>query len=187
MSVYKKLMDARIKLQSMTLKKSGRNNFAKYDYFELGDFIVPIQKIFAEVGLCGTVSFTAELATLTIVNTDGEGKIEFTSPMSSADLKGCHSVQNLGAVQTYLRRYLWVNALEIVEHDALDATTGDNAKPEQKKKLVPTKDYSEATTALRECETIIALQTVWGGLSVEEKKALLSVKDEVKNSIQKTI
>jgi len=27
-------------------------------------------------------------------------------------------------VQTYLRRYLWVAALEIVEHDALDATTG---------------------------------------------------------------
>jgi hypothetical protein len=30
----------------------------------------------------------------------------------------------LGAVQTYLRRYLWTNAFEIVEHDALDATTG---------------------------------------------------------------
>ena len=44
--------------------------------------------------------------------------------MSSAALKGCHEVQNLGAVQTYLRRYLWVAALEIVEHDALDATTG---------------------------------------------------------------
>jgi hypothetical protein len=44
--------------------------------------------------------------------------------MSTAALKGCHEVQNLGAVQTYLRRYLWVAALEIVEHDALDATTG---------------------------------------------------------------
>jgi hypothetical protein len=42
--------------------------------------------------------------------------------MSSAALKGCHEVQNLGAVQTYLRRYLWVAALEIVEHDALDSS-----------------------------------------------------------------
>jgi hypothetical protein len=41
--------------------------------------------------------------------------------MSSAALKGCHEVQNLGAVQTYLRRYLWVAALEIVEHDAIDS------------------------------------------------------------------
>jgi hypothetical protein len=57
--------------------------------------------------------------------------IHINSPMSSAALKGCHEVQNLGAVQTYLRRYLWVTAMEIVEHDALDATTGSetvNAK-----------------------------------------------------------
>jgi hypothetical protein len=44
--------------------------------------------------------------------------------MGSAALKGCHEVQNIGAVETYQRRYLWVAALEIVEHDALDATTG---------------------------------------------------------------
>jgi hypothetical protein len=48
--------------------------------------------------------------------------------MSSAALKGCHDVQNLGAVQTYLRRYLWTNAFEIVEHDALDATTGEDKR-----------------------------------------------------------
>jgi hypothetical protein len=53
--------------------------------------------------------------------------IHINSPMSSAALKGCHEVQNLGAVQTYLRRYLWVTAMEIVEHDALDATTGSEA------------------------------------------------------------
>jgi len=40
--------------------------------------------------------------------------------MSTASLKGCHEVQNLGAVQTYIRRYLWVCALEIVESDAIE-------------------------------------------------------------------
>jgi hypothetical protein len=29
-------------------------------------------------------------------------------------------------VQTYLRRYLWVTAMEIVEHDALDAVLGSD-------------------------------------------------------------
>jgi hypothetical protein len=43
-------------------------------------------------------------------------------------MKGLHEVQRLGAVQSYLRRYLWVAALEIVEHDALDATTGSDRK-----------------------------------------------------------
>ena len=50
--------------------------------------------------------------------------IVFCSPMSEANLKGCHPVQNLGAVETYIRRYLWVAALEIVEHDAVDASEG---------------------------------------------------------------
>ena len=41
--------------------------------------------------------------------------------MALAALKGCHPVQNLGASQTYLRRYLWTTAMGIVEHDALDS------------------------------------------------------------------
>jgi hypothetical protein len=124
MSVYKKLQEARILLQNTKLNKSGKNKFAGYEYFELGDFLPQIQNICKNIGLCGMVSFTATDAYLTIHETEGDGFVTFTSPMSSAALKGCHDVQNLGAVQTYLRRYLWTNAFEIVEHDALDATTG---------------------------------------------------------------
>lgn len=127
MSVYKKLQDARLLLQNTKLSKSGKNKFAGYEYFELGDFLPAIQTICQKVGLCGVVSFNQEMAYLTIYDTDGGDSnfVTFTSPMSSAALKGCHDVQNLGAVQTYLRRYLWTNAFEIVEHDALDATTGN--------------------------------------------------------------
>lgn len=124
MNVYKKLMQARIDLQNTTLSKSGHNKFAGYKYFELGDFIPAIQNIFNNLGLCGTISYTNDLATLTIVDMADLSKIEITSPMSEAALKGCHAVQNLGAVQTYIRRYLWVTALEIVEHDAIDSSSG---------------------------------------------------------------
>ncbi len=124
MNVYKNLMQARIDLQNTTLTKSGHNKFAGYKYFELGDFIPAIQNIFNGLGLCGTISYTNDLATLTIVDMADMSKIEITSPMSEAALKGCHAVQNLGAVQTYIRRYLWVTALEIVEHDAIDSSSG---------------------------------------------------------------
>lgn len=136
MSVHKKLMQARLRLQQAELKKSGHNKFAGYFYFELGDFLPTTQEIFHELGLCGVVSFTAEVASLTVVDTDGGGQIVFTSPMGSANLKGCHEVQNIGAVETYQRRYLWGTAMEIVEHDALDssepvkeAKTTSKAKP----------------------------------------------------------
>ena len=122
--VYEKLQQARIKLQATQLKKSGHNKYAGYQYFELGDFLPTINQIFAELKLCSTVSFDNETATLKIIDFETGGQIRFTSPMAEAQLKGCHPVQNLGATQTYLRRYLWVAALEIVEHDALDATTG---------------------------------------------------------------
>ena len=134
MSVYKKLQEARILLQNTSLKKSGRNKFAGFEYFELGDFLPAIQNIFTKVGLCGTVSFGTEIASLTIVDVDAtdfttQNYVVFSSPMSTAELKGCHAIQNLGAVQTYLRRYLWVTAMEIVEHDALDAVAGkDDSK-----------------------------------------------------------
>lgn len=133
MNVYQKLNAARVKFHSLELKKSGHNKFAGYKYFELGDFIIPALAIFQEVGLTGIISFGKETADLRIVNNEKPDEVIcILSPMSSAALKGCHDVQNLGAVQTYLRRYLWVAALEIVEHDALDSS-----KPvEEKKKVV---------------------------------------------------
>ena len=125
MNVYQKLNVARDQFHSQKLKKSGHNKFANYYYFELGDFVIPALNIFDEVGLTSVITFGTEVAEMRIVNNEDPGDcIYITSPMSTAALKGCHEVQNLGAVQTYIRHYLWVAALEIVEHDALDATTG---------------------------------------------------------------
>lgn len=130
MTVHKKLMEARIELQGTQLKKSGLNKFAGYSYFELGDFLPTIQAIFNKVGLCGVVSYAADVATLTITDTDDGTCLIVTSPMAEANLKGTHPIQNLGAVETYQRRYLWMTAMEIVEHDILDATTGyEDTKP----------------------------------------------------------
>lgn len=143
MSVHRKLMQARIALQSRKMNKSGLNKFAGYSYFELGDFLPVVMEIFNETGLCGVISFGTDVATLTITDVDGGGEIIITSPMAEAQLKGCHPVQNLGATETYLRRYLWVTAMEIVEHDALDATTGKD-----KPKIVhtPTKGIEDAVS-----------------------------------------
>lgn len=132
MNIYEKLNVAREKFHQSKLTKSGHNKFAGYKYFELGDFLVPALQIFKEVGITSIISFGKEIAQMRVINTEKPGEmIVIESPMSEAHLKGTHPIQNLGAVQTYLRRYLWVAALEIVEHDALDATTG-GSEPEFK-------------------------------------------------------
>jgi hypothetical protein len=130
MKVYKKLIDARNMLQTKELTKSGHNKFAGYKYFELSDFLPTIQQIFQEVGLVDVISFDSEIASMRLYDVEDGNHILFTSPMGSASLKGCHEVQNVGAVETYQRRYLYTTAMAIVESDALDATT---AKEEPKK------------------------------------------------------
>lgn len=127
MKVYKKLVEVRNELQTMPLSKSGHNKFAGYKYFELGDFLPSIQILFKKHGLCDVISFTQDLATMVVYDVEDGSSVTFTSPMGSAQLKGCHEVQNIGAVETYQRRYLYVTALSIVEHDALDAVTGSQA------------------------------------------------------------
>ena len=139
MNVYQKLNEARAKFHSLKLEKTGHNKFAGYKYFELGDFLIPALGVFREVGLCAIVSFDKDTATMHIMDVDAKAPddmaaIRITSPMGSAALKGCHEVQNVGAVETYQRRYLWTAAMEIVEHDALDATTGKD-KPVAKKTM----------------------------------------------------
>lgn len=130
-------------LQKKELSKSGHNKFAGYRYFELGDFLPTVQEIFNNLGLCGVVSYTGDTASLTIVDTDDNSQIVITSPMGSAALKGCHEVQNIGAVETYQRRYLWVTAMEIVEHDAIDASEPVQSIDEYVKKIKAVKDPVE--------------------------------------------
>lgn len=143
MTVYKKLMQARVALQKKALKKSGHNTFAGYSYFELGDFLPETQTIFESIGLCGIVTFDREMATLTIVDADTGQEVKITSPMESATLKGCHPIQSLGAVETYQRRYLWATAMELVEHDALDAVVDAVEPTDWSKQLHDSKSLQE--------------------------------------------
>jgi hypothetical protein len=122
MNVYQKLNDARVQFHKLQLKKTGLNKFAGYQYFELGDFLIPALNVFHDNGLCAIISFGEAVATMTIFSASDGASVTITSPMAEANLKGCHPIQNLGAVETYTRRYLWVAALEIVEHDALDSS-----------------------------------------------------------------
>jgi len=126
LNVLKKLIDSRVALQHKSLNKSGHNKFAGYKYFELADFLPTVQQIFQEKGLVDVISFTETLATMIVFDIEDGSSVSFTSPMGSANLKGCHEVQNIGAVESYQRRYLYTAALAIVENDVLDAVTGDD-------------------------------------------------------------
>jgi len=126
MSIHQKLSDARVEFHGLNLKKSGFNTYSEYHYFELVDFLIKGMEVLRNQGLMTLpVSFGTELATMTLIDMENGDTLFFTTPMSSAKLKACHEVQNLGAVQTYLRRYLWIALLEIVEQSDIDATEAE--------------------------------------------------------------
>lgn len=176
LNVYQKLNLCRVALQSSELKKSGNNKFAGYSYFELGDFLPTINRLFAENGLCSVVRFDKEIAELRVVNTDDPQQvIIFTSPMADANLKGCHPIQNLGAVQTYSRRYLYLAALEIVEHDAVDS-----AKPVSKEGATPAEKFADTASA----KGVTPTAGCWEPFNESERRKLEGVAEEINEAVQ---
>ncbi len=131
--IHEKLQKARVELQNKQLKKSGQNKFSGFTYYELADILPTINKIFLELKLCSNFSILEGNATLTITDWEDNSSEEFTSPTETLELKGCTKIQALGGVHTYLKRYLYLNALEIVEADMLDAQAGNIEEKSVKK------------------------------------------------------
>ena len=136
MNIYEKLNAARLQIAEKGLSKTGNNTFSGFKYFELSEILPVVNKVNNELKLFSAFSFLRDTATLEIVNAEKpEEKVTFSFAYSpdGAKLKACHQIQNEGAVQTYIKRYLYQNAYEIAEADQLDASVGrDEPKPTSK-------------------------------------------------------
>lgn len=153
MNIYEKLAAARAELKAAGIKQSGKNGHTGYTYFDLADILPETTRIEKDLKMLSVVRYGAERATLTIYNAEKPDEfIEFSSPMSTAELKGCHAVQNLGAVETYVRRYLYLAAYEIVETETLDKTQGRNEKQGEKKPAQAPANRAPSPTPKRHCE-----------------------------------
>lgn len=166
MNIYEKLQQARNELHATKITKTGKNKFAKYTYFELSDILPVILKVSTNNKIFTNISYDLNLATLTITDIEKPSDtIIFTSPMSTASLKGCHEVQNLGAVETYIRRYLYTTAFEIIENDVLDLTQDNKGTT-----IEPTITKAKATELWAKYDHNIIKSVLGDG------KGLLSVK-----------
>jgi hypothetical protein len=132
MNVYQKLLKARAMFLEADTKKTGKNMHLSFKYFELEDIVPTATRIFTEVGLIPIVNFTADMATMTVRNTEApEESIDFTAPfnqiapiVSNAGKQATNEMQALGSSITYMRRYLYMIALDICENDSIDGNVG---------------------------------------------------------------
>ena len=122
-NIYQKMSAVRVIMQGRLSRKSGVNPEAGFTYFELKDFIPEANRLFNEAGMLPVFRMRrAENglfeASLEIVNTENtEETIMFTLPVIVSNGIG---MQAIGASDTYARRYLYMNALEITENDQID-------------------------------------------------------------------
>lgn len=144
-NVYQRLLTARAKFLEADVQKTGKNMHLSFKYFELDDIVPSAIRIFNEVGLIPIVNFTADTATMSIINTDNpEESISFTAPfnqiapiVSNAGKQATNEMQALGSSITYMRRYLYMMALDICESDSIDANIGNDTTPAQTEKKAP--------------------------------------------------
>lgn len=139
-NVYQKLIEARQAFLDSYVQQSGKNMSLEFMYFELKDIVPTVTKIFKETGLIAIDNFSADTATLTIVNTDSpEETILFAVPfdriqpiVSNTGKQVTNVMQALGSSITYMRRYLYLIAMDICVNDEIEPTIdkGTN-KPEK--------------------------------------------------------
>lgn len=125
-SITEDLQDIRDKLSKMDIKKSGYNGFGKFNYFELKDFLPQATHLMNEKHICPVFNIAVgangiEYAVLTLMR--GPEVLEFRVPTADPNNSN-NPIQNLGSKITYLRRYLYLICLDLVENDTVDALAG---------------------------------------------------------------
>lgn len=187
LNVYQKLSLARKRFLERNVKKSGVNRQLEFQYFELQDIVPSATRIFQNLGLLGIVQFppveknaetglaSEPVATMTVLNTDRPSEtIDFMVPYreveqikSNAGKSVTNPLQALGSSVTYLRRYLWMLAMDIVEQDDVDATLSQQepqakaspaGKPAATQAAAPKKQTKPATSAEREAVKVSLTQ-----------------------------
>lgn len=116
------LQEVRYEMSKTEMKKSGYNAHLKFNYFELKDFVPLATKLFYERGI--TPMFTIECDANGIEYAymhifKGAERLIFKVPTAETGMP--NPMQGLGAKITYLRRYMYLIVLDLVENDIIDA------------------------------------------------------------------
>lgn len=165
--VKAKLQAARVALMSTSLKKTGKNDFAHFDFFQLKDFLPEAQKIFTKLGV--TTQYTImprvianiervenevitkepiirDIARLVVKDIESDDELVFEMEAAPVQI-GNNTKQNIyqaaGGRSTYYKRYLYRDALEIEEDDESDAVLGQPDVSYQTPPAQPLMNYAQ--------------------------------------------
>lgn len=170
-SLNESIISIRVKLQNSKLKKSGKNKFAGFDYFELADFLPRLNELMLEEGVNDRFSIinnndgTMTASLLLIKDTENQ---VYTMPFKLFDtpvniktdkngevreIKSMQDIQYLGALNTYYKRYLYLNAFGITDGEVIDSMNNEDLEETKK----PTTEKKEVKASPKQIELIQTL------------------------------
>lgn len=143
MNIFEKLQTIRVEMNQIELKRTGYNKNSNFAYYELKDFLPTIMMLFEKHKLyskfdiqdkfINDVGIWKEYATLKIVNIEAPDEVEiyetptaevmigaYRNKETQVLMGGAQPIQNLGGKHSYLKRYLYQNAVELTEADSVD-------------------------------------------------------------------
>lgn len=139
MTIHEKIIKIRVDLQNSKLKKSGKNQHAKFDYYELSDFLPKLNALMLEYKINDQMSIEGGLATLALHNAENlEESVYYSIPFESFAVPTTKSgspmmqhIQYLGALNTYYKRYLYLNAFGITDGEVIDSMDNSQLSKEE--------------------------------------------------------
>lgn len=154
-SLNESIIEIRVKLQNAKLKKSGKNKFAGFDYFELSDFLPKLNELMQEEGMNDRFSIINNndgTMTASLLLIKGEENQVYTMPFVMFDtptnrredrdtgeiyeVKSMQDIQYLGALNTYYKRYLYLNAFGITDGEIIDSMNNEENVGNKKERKI---------------------------------------------------
>lgn len=145
MTLNESIIKIRVDLQNSKIKKTGYNKFSGFDYFELADFLPKLNEFMLEEKINDIFTIEDGYAILKLVRGEEQNTYKipfviFDTPTKMKyiqetgeykEVKQVQDIQNLGGLNTYYKRYLYLNAFGITDGEVFDSM--DNEEIEEKK------------------------------------------------------
>ena len=145
-SLNESIIQIRVDLQNSKIKKSGINKYADFEYYELADFLPRLNELMLQYGINDKFTIEEDKATLTLIKGEETQSYNipferFDTPLNKNGSPSMQDIQYLGALNTYYKRYLYLNAFGITDGEVIDSMDNN----EIQKGAKSTKKVTKAT------------------------------------------
>lgn len=121
-AIYNKIQKGKKIFLEAGIKPTGRNSFQKYNYFEMKDIEPTLLRVCEELQISTRFVFSSTSANLIIRDEEDGIEVYYSLPLPEVKVvdDARKAMQEIGSIQTYAMRYLYIQAFEIVVTDTID-------------------------------------------------------------------